>query len=373
VTSLEERVWTETEVRRVQLLGEIFANAFARARAFREIEALKERLDAENVVLREEVGAFDDAVGRSEEWSGVLRRVGQVAGTDATVLILGETGTGKEVIARAVHAHSDRAFIRVNCAAIPAALIENEFFGHEKGAFTGAITRKIGRFELADGGTIFLDAIGDLAPDLQAKLLRVLQEGEFERLGSTKTIRVDVRVIAATSRDLPRAMSDGTFRDDLYYRLNVFPIHLPPLRRRRDDIPLLVWHFIGLRQGKLGKRTERVPHRTMEALTHYGWPGNVRELENVIERAPMLSSGDTLSLEDVLVASSGPARGQPASEAAVPAGHLTLAESERTLIQQSLDACGGRITGLGNAADRLGLNPSTLRSRMKKLGIGRAR
>jgi len=370
VTAVQPRKWTGIEVRRVQLFGEIFANAFARARAFREIEALKERLEAENVVLREEIGVFDEAVGRSEAWLNVLRRVGQVAGTDATVLILGETGTGKEVIAHALHARSARAarpFIRVNCAAIPATLIESELFGHETGAFTGALTRRIGRFELAQGGTIFLDEIGDLAPDLQAKLLRVLQQGEFERLGSAQTIEVDARVIAATNRDLPRAMRDGTFRDDLYYRLNVFPIHLPPLRQRRDDIPLLTWHFIGLRQDKLGRRIERVPERTMQALMEYAWPGNARELENVIERAMILSAGSTLILEDALVAPSSAAASGMAA-AAPP----TLAQAERILIIESLDRCGGRITGRGNAADRLGINPSTLRSRMKKLGIGRA-
>jgi transcriptional regulator with GAF, ATPase, and Fis domain len=378
LTSIAPRTWTETDVRRVHLLGEIFANAFARARSFKEIEALKERLEAENVVLREEIGEFGDAVGRSEEWSRVLRRVGQVAATDANVLIMGETGTGKEVIAHAIHARSsrsDRAFVRVNCAAIPATLVESELFGHEKGAFTGATARKLGRFELADQGTIFLDEIGDLAPDLQAKLLRVLQHGEFERLGSTHTIKVDARVIAATNRDLARAMSEGKFRDDLYYRLNVFPIHLPPLRQRRDDIALLVWHFIGLRQGKLGKRIERVPQRTMQALIDYAWPGNVRELENAIERALILSPGTTLILEDALVAPSGSAHALPAgSGAEAPMQPTpTLTEAERELVLRTLELCGGRITGRGNAAERLGVNPSTLRSRMKKLGIGRAR
>ena len=201
----------------------------------------------------------------------------------------------------------------------------------------------------------------------------MLQRGEFERVGSTQTIKVDARVIAATNRDLSRAMSEGTFRDDLYYRLNVFPIHLPPLRQRRDDIPLLVWHFIGLRQAKLGKRIERVPHRTMQALIDYAWPGNARELENVIERAMILSAGDTLFLEDALVSPSSSARGLAAGDGAAAAGQTTLVEAERTLILQSLDVCGGRITGRGNAAERLGINTSTLRSRMKKLGIGRAR
>ncbi len=278
--------------------------ALHQARA--EVAQLHEQLQAERVELHQEMTrdyAFEEIVGHSPALMRVLHQVEQVAVTDATVLILGETGTGKELIARAIHHHSarqDRPLVKVNCAALPPTLIESELFGYEKGAFTGALTRKMGRFELADGGTLFLDEIGELPLDLQAKLLRVLQDGAFERLGSVQTITVNVRVIAATNRPLVQQVVTGQFREDLYYRLNVFPVTLPPLRERRDDIPLLVWYFIAKGQSKLGKSIERIPERAMAALTAYHWPGNIRELANVIERAIILSPGATLVVDEAL-------------------------------------------------------------------------
>jgi len=359
--------WPERVVRRVQLLGEIFANAFARERAFAEIRRLHERLEAENVVLREELAGlqgFEELVGTSPRWRRVLEQIQQVAGTDASVLLLGETGTGKDVVAHAIHTRSrrkNRPFVRVNCAALPSSLIESEFFGHEKGAFTGALARRLGRFELADGGTIFLDEIGDLAPELQVKLLRVLQQGEFERLGSVRTMKVDVRVIAATNRDLAGAMAEGRFRADLFYRLNVFPITLPALRERVEDIPLLTWYFVDRRQAKLGKQIRFISETTMRRLVGHPWPGNVRELENVVERALIVSPGDTLLVDAAPLHAGRAMTAERSGE--------TLDDVERAHIRRVLEASDGRVTGKGNAAERLGINPSTLRSRMKKLGI----
>ncbi len=333
--------------------------------ALAEVERLKSRLEADNVYLREEIAREQDFKGilhSSESMQQVLQKVTQVAATDATVLVLGETGTGKELIARALHEASPRKarpLVKVNCAALPANLIESELFGHERGAFTGALSRRIGRFELADGGTILLDEIGDLPLELQAKLLRVLQEGEIERLGSSRSIKVDVRVIAATNRDLPAAMQDGTFREDLFYRLNVFPVVLPPLRERPEDIPLLANHFVKTRGRKLGKKLE-IPPGVMAKLKAYGWPGNIRELHNVLERALILSPGPELRLEDVLEASVVPASAAVAT---------TLEDVERQHILQTLESVGWVIEGDKAAAERLGLNPSTLRSRMDKLGI----
>jgi transcriptional regulator with GAF, ATPase, and Fis domain len=278
---------------------------------------------------------------------------------------LGETGTGKELLARAIHHRSrrkDRPLVKVNLAALPSSLIESELFGHVKGAFTGAVSDKVGRFELADGGTLFLDEIGELDPELQTKLLRVLQEGEFERIGSAATIRVDVRVVTATNRDLHGAMQQGKFRPDLYYRLAVFPIEVPPLRLRRDDIPLLVWHFVTKKQVRLGRSIAQIPSTVMNALVAYDWPGNVRELENVIERAMILSPGPTLLLEESL----GCARSRPSSAPSHGPGG-----ADRTRIVGVLDDCHWRVKGDGNAAERLGLKPSTLRYRMKRLGIRR--
>lgn len=336
--------------------------------ALAEVERLKNRLQEENIYLRQEIQLthnFEDIISQSEVFKAVLRHVEQVASTDATVLILGETGTGKELIARAIHSIStrrDHPLVKVNCAALPANLIESELFGHERGAFTGALARKIGRFELADGGTIFLDEIGDLSPDLQVKLLRVLQECEFERLGNPKTIKVDVRVIAATNRDLEQAIENGTFREDLFYRLNVFPIRIPPLRERKQDIPLLVNHFVQEYSTKVGKRIETVSQKVMERLQAYHWPGNVRELENIIERAVIISRGTQLELGDWFSQEKAPS---DVSQIA------TLEEVERAHIIKALQFTRWRVSGAKGAAEILGMNPYTLVSRMKKLGISR--
>ena len=365
------RTWSDATVARVRSVGQILANAIHRQRAetqllvqLAEIRQLQARLEAENTYLREEVAphsGFGDIVGRSPAIQTVLARVAQVAPTPTTVLLLGETGTGKELLARAIHDRSPRrgrTLVTVNCAALPPTLIESELFGHEKGAFTGATAARPGRFELADGGTLFLDEIAELPLDLQPKLLRVLQDGEFQRVGGTRTHKADVRIVAATNRDLARAIGEGRFRDDLYYRVATFPIHVPPLRDRREDIPLLAWSIIERRQAALGRQIDTIPKRVMDALTHYGWPGNVRELENVIERALILSPGSALRLEDPLAA---PTRPTP--------DHLD--EIEREHILRILELCGWRINGDGNAAAVLGLEPSTLRSRMQRLGIRR--
>ena len=334
-----------------------------------ELEGLKERLRAENVYLQDEIKSahdFEEIVGQSEELRLTLRKIEHVADTDANVLLLGETGTGKELLARAIHNRSrrkERPLVKVNCAALPLSLIESELFGHIKGAFTGALADKQGRFELANGGTIFLDEIGDLDLDLQTKLLRVLQEGEFEKIGATQTIQVDVRVIAATNRDLHEAMREGSFRPDLYYRLAVFPLEVPPLRLRRTDIPLLVWHFITKHRARLGKTIDSIPTAAMSALVAYDWPGNVRELENVIERAMILSPGPALMLDESFAQ---PARLQP-----IAGTSSQLQEIDRAHIVSILEECRWKVKGPGNAADRLGLKPSTLRYRMKKLGVCR--
>ena len=336
--------------------------------ALTEVEQLKDRLHAENVYLQEEIRLehnFGEIVGESAALKEVLHRVEQVAPTDTTVLILGESGTGKELIARALHHLSgrrERPLVKVNCAALPANLVESELFGHEKGAFTGALTRRIGRFELADGGTIFLDEIGDLPPALQAKLLRVLQEGEFERLGGSSTLCVDVRVLAATNRDLKSAMAKGDFREDLYYRLNVFPLRSPSLRERKGDIPLLVQHFVDKYSARIGKQIEVIPQKVMDALLAYNWPGNVRELENVIERALILSRSRRLVLGEWLTQRRTPAR---------PSALATLDDLQRAHILRVLELTRGRVSGEQGAAKILAINPKTLHSRMKKLGIER--
>jgi transcriptional regulator with GAF, ATPase, and Fis domain len=337
--------------------------------SLREVSELKERLEAENVMLQQEVRhalGFAEVVGTSPALGRLLAQVEQVARTDAPVLLLGETGTGKDLVARGLHDRSrrrERPLVTVNCAALPTTLVESELFGHEKGAFTGALQRTIGRFEVAHGGTLFLDEIGELPPEVQAKLLRVLQSGEFERLGSAKTIKVDARLIAATNRDLEREVREGRFRADLYYRLSVFPIALPPLRDRPGDIPLLVWHFIGRRQAGLGRAVKRVPERLMRAFAAYSWPGNVRELENVVERALIMTSGATLAADPAFLEAA------PVVPAAGP--KASLAEAERAHIRAVLDDCGWKISGTGNAADRLGLKRSTLQFRMKKLSLER--
>ena len=340
--------------------------AEALERALAEVEKLKNRLQAENTYLQREITLqhnFENIVTRSESLKEVLHSVEQVAATDATVLILGETGTGKELLARAIHSISPRGgrpLVKVNCAALPAELIESELFGHEKGAFTGAAARKVGRFELADGGTIFLDEIGDLPLELQAKLLRVLQEGEFERVGGTETITVDVRVIAATNRDLAAEKSAGSFREDLFYRLSVFPIESPPLRDRKEDIPLLVKHFVDKFSKKTGKKIDGIPESVITSLQQYHWPGNVRELENVIERSVILSPGGKLVVNEDHLRS---------SDSESSAGICSLSELERRHILKALEASGGRVFGEKGAAKMLDINPQTLTSRMKKLGI----
>jgi len=376
-TFRSERSWPQPLVERLHLVGKMLAGALLRReheRALRaslaEVSALRERLQAENAFLREGMAIPEgpaDLVGESAALRGALFQIEQVAPTDATVLLLGETGTGKELAALAIHRRSgrrERPLVKVNCAALPATLIESELFGHEKGAFTGAASRKFGRFELADRGTLFLDEIGELPLLSQSKLLRVLQAGEFERLGSPVTHRVDVRVIAASNRDLSVAVREGTFRADLYYRLRVFPIEMPPLRARKEDIPLLVWFFLGELGATLGKKIERVPVSAMDRLVAYDWPGNVRELRNVLERAVILSRGPVLYLEELFAGSEG-----PVSSPAEPAGSRTLDDVERDYILRVLELCQWRIRGPGNAAERLGLNASTLYSRMKKLRI----
>ncbi len=330
---------------------------------------LRQRLERERDYLREEVKgahASGEIVGQGKAITKVLMQVDQVARTAATVLLLGETGTGKELLARAIHNRSprkDRPMVALNCAALPATLIESELFGREKGAYTGALTRQVGRFELADGSTLLLDEVSELPLELQAKLLRVLQEGQFERLGSAKTVSANVRIIAATNRDLERLVREGRFREDLYYRLNVFPIRLPPLRERREDIPLLVWTFVKECGRALGKSIESIPHSTLETLKAYPWPGNIRELRNVIERAMLVCAGSTLSVE----LPSPSERVSPHT----PLGDLTLEEAERRHILSMLEKTGWRVSGKHGAAAILGLNPSTLQSRMVKLGIVR--
>ena len=336
--------------------------------AYEEIEQLKNQLEAESAYLQEEIKSdhnFENIIGNSDALKYVLLRVSEVASTDAPVLILGETGTGKELIARAVHNASSRnkhALVKVNCANLPAALIESELFGHEKGAFTGADSRRIGRFQLADKATLFLDEISEIPIDLQAKLLRVLQDGEFEPVGSSKTIKVDVRIIAASNRSLDDEVSAGRFRSDLLYRINVFPITLPPLRHRKEDIPLLVKWFVDKFNRKMGKRISSIPAALIKHLQNYDWPGNIRELENVIERAVITSKNSVLKLTERLTANSS----KPAVKS-----NQTLAEVERNHILKILEATGWKIQGINGAAKTLGLAPSTLRSRMDKLGIKR--
>ena len=397
-----ESDWPADFVGRMELIGGVFANALERKRketslkqAMAEIARLRDRLAAENVYLREEIRDdhnVQNIIGSSDVMRHVLRQVELVAATDSTVLITGKTGTGKELVARAVHALSDRRdrpLVKVSCAALPPTLIESELFGHEKGAFTGATARRLGRFEVADGGTIFLDEIGDMSPDLQVKLLRVLQEGEFERAGSTETRRVDVRVMAATNRDLGEAIEEERFRSDLYYRLAVFPIEVPPLRSRCDDTPTLAWFFIEREAKKLGKEFDAVAEEAMDFMVDYDWPGNVRELENLIERAVVLSPGPTLTMPHFSAPKdrppSFPARaggaggsaneetGAPAasSESISAAGHLTLADAECRHIRAALESCGWKVSGPGGAAAQLGLKESTLRYRMRKHGIVR--
>jgi formate hydrogenlyase transcriptional activator len=364
-----------------QVAGQV-ALAVANMTAYEEIAALKARLERENLYLQEEIRRehdFVEMVGASPALLRTLEQVEQVASTDSTVLVSGETGTGKELIARAIHhrsARRDRPLVKVNCSAISAGLVESELFGHVKGAFTGALERRTGRFELAHRGTIFLDEIGDLPLETQVKLLRVLQEREFEPVGSSRTLAVDVRVIAATNRDLAAAVREGRFRADLYYRLNVFPIEVPPLRERQGDIPPLVTFFLGRFAARFGKRIDSVSRETMDRLVAYDWPGNVRELQNVVERAVVLARGPVLEIDAALLPCAGSERTdatEPAPEAP-PAGlGAALAAVERTQIIRALDRTGGVIEGPSGAAALLRIHPNTLRSRIEKLGIRRSR
>lgn len=372
VSYRRKRKWVDVFVQRFRLLGEIFANALERKRidqkmqqAFVEIEQLHDQLKAENLFLRDQIDTElknEEIVGESESIRKVLLQVKQVASTGSTVLIQGETGTGKELIARAIHnqsARRERPMISLNCAALPAALIEAELFGREKGAYTGATTRQIGRFEAANGSTIFLDEIGELPLELQAKLLRVLQEGQFERLGSNYSVTVDVRVIAATNRDLALFVKEGHFREDLFYRLNVFPVFMPPLRERKEDISLLVWAMVKELGKVFGKSIESIPKKNMDALECYAWPGNIRELRNSIERAMILNSGSNLIVE---VQNSSPE---------MPLISYSLKSVEQLHIISVLSKTGWRVRGKNGAAALLELPPSTLESKMKKLGIKR--
>jgi formate hydrogenlyase transcriptional activator len=347
------------------------------AQAYREISELKDKLAEEKLYLEEEVRteySFAEIVGHSETLKRTLKAVETVAPTDSVVLIQGETGTGKELIARAIHnlsARRERTLVKLNCAAIPGGLLESELFGHEKGAFTGAIERRIGRFEVAHKGTLFLDEVGDIPLELQPKLLRVLQEQEFERLGSSRTVRTDVRLIAATNRDLAQMVADNQFRADLYYRLNVFPVRIPPLRERPEDIPLLVAYFTQHHARRLNKRIESIPAEAMNALQQHTWAGNVRELENFIERAVIITRGSNLQIPLAELKADPVANG--GGKTALPARLVSMEEMERTHIEEVLRHTGGQIGGAGGAAEILGLPVSTLRSRMKKLGIRFAR
>jgi transcriptional regulator with GAF, ATPase, and Fis domain len=369
----EHKTWDSVLISRFQQAGDVFANWMARKRAeevlnqaYADIQQLKERLEQETVYLREEISLAHDhsrVIGKSVSIREVLKKVELVAPTDSVVLILGETGTGKELIARTIHdlsGRKDRTLVKVNCAALPGTLFESELFGREKGAYTGALSREIGRFELADSSTIFLDEIGDMPLELQAKLLRVLQDGEFERLGSSKTIRVNARVIAATNRDLRAAVKDGKFREDLFYRLSVFPIDIPPLRERREDIPALVWHVLKDLCERMGRDVESIHPATLKSFQEYSWPGNVRELRNTIERNLILNSGPVFHAEVLELA-----------ESSLPATSYKLEEVERRYVQRALKTTHWRIRGKGGAAELLGLKPTTLEARLRKLGIVR--
>ncbi|HDZ0870555.1 TPA: formate hydrogenlyase transcriptional activator FlhA [Klebsiella pneumoniae] len=366
----DEQVFTTTNLKLLRQIAERVSIAIDNALAYREIQRLKERLVDENLALTEQLNnvesEFGEIIGRSEAMNNVLKQVEMVAQSDSTVLILGETGTGKELIARAIHnlsGRNGRRMVKMNCAAMPAGLLESDLFGHERGAFTGASAQRIGRFELADKSSLFLDEVGDMPLELQPKLLRVLQEQEFERLGSNKLIQTDVRLIAATNRDLKQMVIDREFRSDLYYRLNVFPIHLPPLRERPDDIPLLVKAFTFKIARRMGRNIDSIPAETLRTLTRMEWPGNVRELENVIERAVLLTRGNVLQLSlperDIVEA--------PRTPAVLP----EEGEDEYQLIVRVLKESNGVVAGPKGAAQRLGLKRTTLLSRMKRLGINK--
>ncbi|MBW1642632.1 MAG: sigma 54-interacting transcriptional regulator, partial [Deltaproteobacteria bacterium] len=371
-TAFRERSWPDEVVQRLKLISEIFANALGRKQkeqspqtALLNIKQLKDLLQQENIYLRQEIELqhkHDEIVGKSNTIKYVLSQAEQVAETNSTVLILGETGTGKELLARAIHNLSprkDRPMIKVNCATLPATLIESELFGRGKGAYTGALSSQIGRFEMADGSTIFLDEISEMPLELQAKLLRVLQEGEFERLGDPRTINVNVRVIASTNRNLAKSIEQGSFRKDLYYRLNVFPITIPPLSERKEDIPLLVWRFAKQFNTTMGKKIDHIANKDMDALKRYQWPGNIRELKNIIERAMILCQDSTLRIN---------LPGQSESKASQT---MILAEIEKRHIVDTLNSINWRVGGKDGAAEILGLKRTTLLTKMKKLNIQR--
>ncbi len=367
----EQGRFSDPEVSLLEEVSRPVAAAVANSLAYEEIDRLKTLLEEENLLLRSELDTretYGDIVGSSPALKRVLAQIGKVAGTDSTVLIQGETGTGKELVAAAIHKRSPRgrrSIISLNCAALPPGLVASELFGHEKGAFTGAIQRRAGRFELARGGTLFLDEVGDLPAEVQAALLRVLQEGTYERVGGTETLRTDARLIAATNRDLEREAAEGRFRGDLFYRLNVFPISVPPLRQRREDIPILVEYFAARHGAALGKKFRRVDRRTMDVLVRYDWPGNVRELENLIERAAILSEGDRLVLDvSALEApAASPADRRP----------TTLRDQERQAIEDALRKTRGRVAGRHGAAALLDLPSTTLESKIQKLKIDKHR
>ena len=370
----EARPFTAAEVDLLEQISGPVAGAVTNALAYEEIARLKNRLEEENLALRRDIDEhfmLDDIIGASPALRSVLAQVEKVAGTSSTVLITGETGTGKELVARAIHRHSARAaraMIKANLAALPDSLIASELFGHERGAFTGAVQRRVGRFELASGGSLFLDEIGELPADMQVALLRVLQEGEFERVGGTTTIRTDARVIAATNRDLAGDVASGRFRSDLFYRLNVFPVHVPPLRERKEDIPILVEYFAARHGARLGRRFDAISRKVMTQLTAYDWPGNIRELQNIVERAAILSEGP-----DLRFTVPGPPRTLAASNRSstplVFSAGTTLERQERAAIETALAESGGRVSGDDGAASRLGVPASTLESRIKRLGI----
>lgn len=356
--------WHEELINRLKFIADIFATAIARKNNESKLEQLQEKLKAENFILKKEINqdyAFENIIGQSDTIKYVLYRVQQVAPTNTSVLIEGETGAGKQIFAYAIHALSkrkDQPMFKVNCAALSPTLVESELFGHEKGAFTGADKTVKGRFEVADGGTLFLDEIGELPMNLQAKLLRVLQDGEFERLGSTQTKKVDVRIIAATNKILKNEINEGRFRKDLYYRLSAYPITVPPLRERKEDIPPLISYYVEKFSREMGKIIDSVPKAMIDKLTNYSWPGNVRELQNVIERAVVLSQGNSLNIAEEF------------SQDSIEVESLkTLDENEKAHIIKVLQKTDGRIEGISGAAELLGINPSTLRSRIKKLGI----
>jgi len=369
VATKEVGAYARAELRFLELVASIVASAVDNVLNFEQLTQLKNRLAQEKVYLEEEIrheGGFSEIVGGSKALQEILEQARTVAPTDSAVLILGETGTGKELMARAIHDMSgrkDRPFVKMNCAAIPTGLLESELFGHEKGAFTGAVAQRIGRYELADQGTLFLDEVGDIPPELQPKLLRVLQEQEFERLGSAKTQKVNVRLVAATNVDLERMVQEKKFRSDLYYRLNVFPVRIPPLRERRDDVPVLVRHFVKRSSKKLKKEITQIPTEVMEALTRAPWPGNIRELEHFIERAVILSKGSALSIP------AGELGSQESSPAPKAKSTNVLQKGERETILQALREAKWVVSGPDGAAAKLGLKRTTLQYKMSKFDL----